>query len=536
MEQIQSIINSYLISFCSRLREIYDIDALSFYDDFIKTKIQNEEMKTKKRKTRITDIDDQNFNYINKPKFGNSIAEVCPGLIQEWLTEKNKGYSPNDFNRGSDIKVWWKCSKGHEYKTAIVNRTKGHGCRICNQSQADSQRYSSSDFIQKAVEVHGDLYDYSKVNYQNCKTPVTIICKMHGEFSQIPSDHLASKGCRECGYLRMKIKQRLTNEEFIKRAREIHGDWYDYSKVEYENTDTKIKIICKIHGEFSQIAGVHIYNKSGCPKCKGGRRLSTDDFKRRAREIHEDLYDYSKVEYKGNKIPVVIICKIHGDFNQTPIVHICHGSGCKDCGFERMSRERILSFEEIKRRAREIHGDLYEYPDIEYKGQDEYINIICKIHGIFPQRSSNHIFKRYGCPKCKLSKMEQRMAQTLNNLSTESDLDITIINKSNWVKPFHPDFSILFKSDSEHKIIMEMDGRQHFQEVKFFGGSEGFLKTIERDKKKNNICKKKNINLLRISHSVDFELYPEIVYEFLLEVIDSSSAIQRFVGEEYETS
>ena len=105
---------------------------------------------------------------------------------------------------------------------------------------------TKEDFISKAISVHGDKYDYSKVDYVDCFTEVTIICPVHGEFQQSPHIHLQGAGCKKCS----NYNNRYTTETFIEAAREIHGDKYDYSKVEYINSTTEVTIICPIHGEF----------------------------------------------------------------------------------------------------------------------------------------------------------------------------------------------------------------------------------------------------------------------------------------------
>ena len=128
-------------------------------------------------------------------------------------------------------------------------------------------------FIKKAKEIHGDKYDYSKVEYKNSNTKVCIICPEHGEFWQLPYHHLHGCGCSKC---RSK-KMTLTTEEFIERAKEIHGDKYDYSKTEYVDNKTKICIICPIHGEFWQIPLNHLQNK-GCPYCGKTKKYTTKEF------------------------------------------------------------------------------------------------------------------------------------------------------------------------------------------------------------------------------------------------------------------
>ena len=113
----------------------------------------------------------------------------------------------------------------------------------------------------------GNKYDYSKVEYVNNRTKVCIICSEHGEFWQTPNSHLKGCGCSNCRKKIMSNKLSYTSEIFIQKAREVHGNKYDYSKVEYKDFYTKVCIICPIHGEFWQKPNIHIRTKICCPKC-----------------------------------------------------------------------------------------------------------------------------------------------------------------------------------------------------------------------------------------------------------------------------
>ena len=181
-------------------------------------------------------------------------------------------------------------------------------------------------FISKANKIHGNRYDYSNVNYINAKTKINIICKIHGIFEQTPSNHLHHHNCQKCAK-----NFKLDTLGFIEKAKQIHNDVYDYSKVNYVNADTKIIIICKIHGEFIQIPDFHINRKCGCPKCSNNVKFDTLEFIEKAKQIHKDKYIYSKVEYINNRIPIIIICKIHGEFTQKPDVHTNQKCGCPSC-------------------------------------------------------------------------------------------------------------------------------------------------------------------------------------------------------------
>lgn len=129
------------------------------------------------------------------------------------------------------------------------------------------KRLTTEQFIERATDIHNGKYDYSKVNYVNNSTKVCIICPEHGEFWQMPSKHLSSQGCPICANFKKWDWKRISKEEFIKRARQVHGDKYDYSKIEYKNTHTKTAIICPIHGVFYKTPDAHINSKQGCPLC-----------------------------------------------------------------------------------------------------------------------------------------------------------------------------------------------------------------------------------------------------------------------------
>ena len=120
----------------------------------------------------------------------------------------------------------------------------------------------SLGFIEKAIKIHGDTYDYSLVEYKNMKTKVKIVCKNHGVFEQRADNHLSGKGCSLCK------SNKLDTQKFIKRSTEVHVNVYDYSMVNYVHSHEKVNIICKIHGVFSHTANSHLKGH-GCPKCAG---------------------------------------------------------------------------------------------------------------------------------------------------------------------------------------------------------------------------------------------------------------------------
>ena len=191
----------------------------------------------------------------------------------------------------------------------------------------------TQEFIIRCKNVHGDLYDYSKLQYVNPQTKITVICNIHGEFQQFPHNHIRNGGCVQCFG-----NARSTTEEFITKSIKIHGNTYDYTKVEYKNNTEPVIIICKIHGNFTQRPTDHLSNK-GCIKCAGVQKSTTEEFIIKATNIHGDKYDYSQVEYINNRTNVIIICKIHGEFEQPPTSHIHVKAGCPTCNSNKGEEE-----------------------------------------------------------------------------------------------------------------------------------------------------------------------------------------------------
>ena len=242
------------------------------------------------------------------------------------------------------------------------------------------KRVTTKDFIERAKQVHGNKYDYSKVEYIKVTKEVCIICPIHGEFWQKPVKHLIGHGCKECSKSKISEAVSLTFDEFVKRAIEIHGNKYDYSKVDLKHRDEKgrVCIICPIHGEFWQLPYVHL-GGGGCKKCgiekrSNTQRKTTEQFIIQARKVHGDKYNYSKVKYIGATKEVCIICPIHGEFWQTPDNHL-HGHGCRECLFEQMRESRRFTTEDFIKRAKQVHGDKYDYSKVKYEGCDKNVII-----------------------------------------------------------------------------------------------------------------------------------------------------------------
>lgn len=275
------------------------------------------------------------------------------------------------------------CSEHGEFLQAPVSHWGGANCHKCSGTFMNTEY-----FKEKAAKIHNNKYDYSKTIYVHNKHKMTIICPVHGEWQQDSSNHLQGKGCPKC----VEHPKGTTTETFIQKLRAKHGDKYDYSKVVYEDCHNKITIICPVHGEFNQKASNHLRG-DGCPKCTGGVSISQEDFLERARKRHGDKYDYSKVIYVNSVAKVIIGCPIHGDFPQSPTKHIS-STGCPKCG----GRVRLTT-EEFIEKARKIHGDIYDYSKVVYVKNSIKVTIICPEHGEFQQQPNNHLLGK-SCLKC----------------------------------------------------------------------------------------------------------------------------------------
>ena len=414
-------------------------------------------------------------------------------------------------NGGSKICIICPKSEHDEFLQIPSSHLSGRGCPKCaNEAKREKLTPSKEDFIKKARKVHGDKYDYSKVEYVNSKTKVCIICSEHGDFWQTPNDHLGvhSCGCPKCSNETNGERCSLSKEEFIKKANEVHKGKYNYDKVEYDGNKTKVCIICAEHGEFWQKPNGHLSGQ-GCPKCgienRTEKRTSTkEEFIKKATEKHGDKYDYSKVVYVNNKTKVCIICpeSEHGEFWQTPSAH-ANGHGCHKCKDDK-TRERLTSTkEEFIKMANEVHGNKYDYHNVEYVNNKTKVCIICPEHGEFKQKPNGHL-SGAGCPKCNLSHLERSVMNYLD----EHEIAYDYQKRFNWLGRQSLDFYLPY-----YNVGIECQGRQHFEEIDYFGGDNGLIECKKRDKRKFKKCQKHGIKVLYYSN-LGIE-YPYDVFEDL---------------------
>jgi hypothetical protein len=332
-------------------------------------------------------------------------------------------YSLSEYGKTSDDKVAILCTR-HDPPVAFEMsphaHLSGHGCRACGIARKGQKlRGSSAHFIARAVEIHGDQYDYSLSEYgKRADEKVVILCTRHDppiQFEQRPAAHLSGRGCRACALEKcIGWRPRGSTEEFIAGAVEKHGDQYDYSLSEYGKTNQdKVVILCTRHDPpvAFEMSPSHHLSGSGCRACGIARtsqklRGSTADFIARAVAIHDDQYDYSLSEYgKGNNDKVAILCTRHDPpvaFEMRPGDHLS-GQGCRTCAIAGRNQKRRGSTADFIARAVAIHGDQYDYSLSEYgqTNQDKVV-ILCKSHDppvAFEMRPKDHLSGR-GCRAC----------------------------------------------------------------------------------------------------------------------------------------
>lgn len=268
-----------------------------------------------------------------------------------------------------------------------------------------SRLLTQEEFIEKARQVHGDKYDYSKSFYTKSSEKIVITCPNHGDFKQCPNNHFAGKGCPKCGTLRTSASKIITNGEIIRRFKKIHGDTYDYSYVNYINCKHKVKIRCIKHNIiFEQLSDNHIKGQ-GCPKCSGNNKKTLDDFKN---VMNRSIYDYSKTVYNGIKNKIEVVCPIHGSFWQTAENHFYNNHKCPKCS--RSDKSTSKNENEIYNLIRKYYNTSEQSNRIILKGKeiDIYIpelKIGIEYNGLY-WHSDLYYNNNYHLNKLKITKKE----------------------------------------------------------------------------------------------------------------------------------
>lgn len=214
------------------------------------------------------------------------------------------------------------------------------GCIKCS-----NRNFTVKEFIIRANEIHHNLYDYSKTIYTDTRSNIIIICKKHGEFTQLPSNHISGSGCKKCAYDIFHKKYSRTAIKFIELANEIHNNKFDYSNLVYKNKKTNVEIICKTHGSFFQLPSNHLAGNN-CPKC------SMNGFSQES----IDWLEYVMDKYNIN------------------IQHALN------TGEYKINKYRVDGFDKINNTVYEYYGS-YHHGNPEIYKKDDFNKLIKKTHG-----------------------------------------------------------------------------------------------------------------------------------------------------------
>jgi hypothetical protein len=402
-------------------------------------------------------------------------------------------------------------------------RKRKHGCKECGRvwQSKNTLRKRTEEFFKRCEKKHADKFDYSKTVFNTLDGTIEYVCPKHGHQQMQAGLHLGEEGCRECA-LEVKIellkfhrdqKQTAARENFKQKASKKHKDFYDYSKVDYVNNSTLIDIICPIHGQFSQQPNNHLHG-SGCEPCGIARRAdkkrkSLEDFIAEAKAVHGEAYDYRDFKYETTHTPGIIICS-NPDHKPTPITPAHHlgGQGCSECGEEKRDKWRRSSGHDTESwiaKARQLHGDRYDYSQSEYTGYDCAITIECDEHGLFvlePAHQHIETERRRGCGEC--TSRESTHSIAIGKWLTEKEYDFI----KEWSHPECRDVKVLrfdyFLPD--FNTCIEYDGDQHFRLGPWGHDDEDiqyrFIKGRRRDAIKSLWCIDNSVRLVRVTSKI----------------------------------
>lgn len=363
------------------------------------------------------------------------------------------------------------------------------------------------EFISEASMKYNGKFDYSKSVYVNYTTPLIIICPIHGEFVQRPSDHFRSSfGCFECSRPHMG-KDLISSEEFIKRASKLHDNYYSYEKSIYTGRKNPLIITCPVHGDFLQTPNTHLRDnrksgtKSGCKICNSGKNKFTHDkFLELARQMHDHKFEYLSL-YEGMEKKIKIRCvECENIFYQNAASHVA-GCGCPSCNFGISDTK-----ETFIQKSLGIHGTLYNYEKVVYVNAHTKVIIICNKCGTeFLKTPTDHLAQRSGCSCYSTSKGNKRVARILDKVNVKFESEFKFKDCKH-IRSLPFDFAIFDRFNNLVGVI-EYQGSHHFKIVNRSKNHEvnkkSYEDAIRNDKIKYEYCKNNNIPLLYLNHYED---------------------------------
>lgn len=298
-----------------------------------------------------------------------------------------------------------------------------------------ASKVTEEDFIRRAKQKHGTLYDYSKVEYKNTITKVEIGCKKcETAFLMTPESHMIGQGCRACGYARNGKAKQTSFDKFVEESHTVHNNKYDYSDVIWKGSKQSITLYCPVHQEDFVTTPYNHVKGAECPHCakiRGGlkNRSNTESFVKASKDKFGEKFDYSETVYVRSNTKVKIRCVKHDHtWEITPNSHLMNGGNCPVCVSEGISERNRKSAEDFLAHSLQTHGNRYGYDRAVYVEAGAKVEIYCREHGYFWQCPSRHAHGA-GCPMCGNHGYKTSKAGCLYVLSDGKLTKVGITNK-----------------------------------------------------------------------------------------------------------
>lgn len=309
-------------------------------------------------------------------------------------------YSPEGYET-STSKIAIVCPEHGKFYQVAHAHMSGNGCPECSKIKiGDSCRLSQDEFMARLKD-QNTPYDLSLVAYKSMGDEIVLSCPEHGQFSARAGNILYNKsGCPECGRSRTGVASRRSFESYVEEARQVHGERFEYTGLEYRDAQAYLVILCKEHGQFKQQAYGHLKG-IGCEKCSKPM-YNLESFIKIASDVHNDLYSYSESTYTAALGKVTIICAKHGRFQQSPSSHI-NGQGCPACAKVGPSNAQVEILDYVKNYTDAISE--YTIPNTRRR-LDVFIpqlNLAIEYHGLIWHSSKFQIDPRSDYKKHKLA-------------------------------------------------------------------------------------------------------------------------------------
>lgn len=390
----------------------------------------------------------------------------------------------------SQTKILHRCKiDGYEWYAKPNTILNGKGCAMCY----GNIKKTHEKYVKEVAEINPNIEVIGK--YVNANTKILHRCKIDGhEWMARPYGILSGQGCPKCGGHILK-----THEQYVKELLTINPNIEVVGK--YINSHTKILHRCKIDGYEWMVQPNDILQGYGCPRCAGNERYGHEEYVRRVAEINSDIEVIGF--YINNQTKILHKCKIDGhEWMATPN-HILHNSGCPMCSAnaKKLHEQYVLEVKSLN-------------PNIEvlglYDGAFTKISHKCKICGYEWSSFPNNILCGCGCPKCKESHGERNIGKWLDRYDILYQRQKTFDDcKNKRLLPF--DFYL-----PDYNVLIEYNGKQHYEPVAYFGGIKNFEGIVERDKIKEEYCKQNNIPLFKIPYFANIDEELERLYHFII--------------------